>query len=79
MQLVMEFYSNLEEGVDDKVFLRGKWINRSSEAINKLIGGPDHEEDKYSAIVDEGVETSESVKKLCQIDEEVIWATSKNN
>lgn len=50
-----------------------------SEAINKIIGIPDHKEDEYSALMDEGVETSELVNKLCQTGKEVIWATSKNN
>lgn len=53
MQLVKEFYANLEEIVDDKIFVRGKWINISSKAINKLIGVHDHEDDEYSVLVDE--------------------------
>lgn len=39
LQLVKEFYANLEEKVVDKVIVRGKWISMFSEAINKLIGG----------------------------------------
>lgn len=37
LQLVKEFYANLEEKVVDKVIVRGKWISMFSEAINKLI------------------------------------------
>lgn len=70
---------NLEERVNDKVFARGKWINMLSKAINKLIGAPDNEEGKYFAPMDEGVETLEIVKKLCQVNKEVIWATCKKN
>lgn len=47
------------------MFVREKWINMSSETINKLIGAPDHEEDDYSVMIDEGVENVKSVKKLC--------------
>lgn len=64
MQLVKEFYDNLEEWVNDKVFFRMKWIIMSSEAINTLVEAPEHEEDGYSFLMDEGVDTSELVKKL---------------
>lgn len=79
LQLVKKFYVNLEGRVDDKVFLRGKWINMLSEKINKLIGAPDHEEDEYFVLMDEEVETTELVKQLCQEEKEVIWAIGKNN
>lgn len=48
------------------------------EAI-KLIRAPDYEEDTYSILMDEGVDTTKLVKKLCQDDEEIIWTTCKNN
>lgn len=44
LQLVQEFYANLDEGVDNKVIVRGKWFNMSNETIYKLIGAPDHDE-----------------------------------
>lgn len=31
VQMVKEFYANLENWVDDKVFIRGQWINMASE------------------------------------------------
>lgn len=40
--MVTEFYANLEEKVEDKVFVKGKWVTMTSEAINKLIGALDH-------------------------------------
>lgn len=40
----------------------------SSKTINNLISAPDHEGD-------EGVDTTELVRKLCQVDKEDIWAT----
>lgn len=55
---------NLEERIDDKVSVRGMWINMSSKAINKFIRAPDHKEDENSVLMDEGVETTELVKKL---------------
>lgn len=61
-----EFYTTLEERVDDKVFVRGKWISMSSEAINKLIRAPDYEEDEYSVLMDDGVDTTDLAKKRCQ-------------
>lgn len=33
----------------------------TSRAINKLIGAPVHEEDDFSTLMDEGVETKEVV------------------
>lgn len=46
--------------------------------MSKLIRAPNHE-DEYFVVMDEGVETTELVKKLCHADKEVIWATGKNN
>lgn len=79
LQVVKEFYVNLEERVEDKVFLRGKWIYVSSEAINNLISAPEHEEDDYSVLMEEGLETSELVVTLCQQGKEVIPISGKNN
>lgn len=77
LQLLKEFYTNLEESVNDKVFVRV--INMSNEAMSKLIRALDHKEGEYSVVMDEGVETIELVKKLCQAHKEVIWVISKNN
>lgn len=48
LQLVREFYANVEEKEDDKVFVRDKWVMITSKAINELIGAPNREEDDYS-------------------------------
>lgn len=66
LQLVKEFYTNLEERVDDKVFVRGKWVDVSSLVINNLIGVPKHEEDDYSTLIEDGLDKNELVRKLCQ-------------
>lgn len=47
--------------------------------INKLIGAPDYEEDDYSILMDDGVDTKELDKELCQTNKEVIWAIEKND
>lgn len=75
--LVMDVYVNLEEKAKDKEFVRGKLVTMTSEAINKLIGAPNHEEDDYLILMDEGVDTQELEKNLCQTDKEVIWAIGK--
>lgn len=54
----------LEDRIDDKVFVRGKWISLSSEAINKLLGAPNHEKDDYFVLMDERAETNELEEKL---------------
>lgn len=77
--MVKEFSANLEDRVDDKVFAIGNSINMLNEAIKKLIGAPNHEEDDYSVLMDEGVETAKLVKKLCHVDKEVVWAIGNNN
>lgn len=51
----------------------------SSQVINKLIGAPNHEENKYSILMDEEVGTTKLVKKLSHTDKRVIWATGKKN
>lgn len=51
LQLIKEFYANLDEREDDNVFVRKKWVVISSGAINNLIGAPDHEEDDYSVLI----------------------------
>lgn len=66
LQVVKEFYANLEERVDDKVFVRGKWVNISSMAINNLIGALEHEKDDYSVLMEERLHTNELVRKMCQ-------------
>lgn len=35
--MVKEFYANLEEIKDDKVFVRGHWVVVSGEIINNLL------------------------------------------
>lgn len=57
LQLVREFYASMEEKKDDKVFMWDNWEIIISEAINELIGAPNHEEDNYSVLMDEGVDT----------------------
>lgn len=59
--------------------MRGKWDDISSVVINNLIGTPEHEEDDYSVLMEEGLDTNELVEKLCQTDKEVILANGKNN
>lgn len=79
LQVVKEFYANLEERVDDKVFVRGKWVNISSVVINNLIRTPEQEEDDNLVLMEECLDTIELVEKLYQIEKEVILATGKNN
>lgn len=74
LRLVKELYANLEEMADDKVSVRGKWADVSSLAINNLIRAPKHEKDDYLVLIEEGLDTNELVKKLCQSNKEVIWA-----
>lgn len=62
--MVREFYTNSEEKVKNKAFVNGKWVTMTSEIINELISAPDHEEDDYSVLMDEGVKTKELEKKL---------------
>lgn len=62
LHLVKEFYANLEEMIDDKVFVKGKWVDISSLAINKLIGSMKREEDDISVLMEEGLDTNERVK-----------------
>lgn len=73
------FYANLEERLEDRVFVRGKWVDVSSEAINNLIGAPKHNKDDYTMLMEEGQETNVLVQTLCSPDREVIWATGKTN
>lgn len=40
LQVVKDFYANLEERVEDKVFVRRKWFYVLSEAINNMIDAP---------------------------------------
>lgn len=44
----------------------------SSKEINKFIRAPDYEEDEYSVLMDDGVDTTDLAKKLCQDYIEVI-------
>lgn len=78
LQLVKEFYANIEESVYEKVFVSQKQVDISSLAINNLIGAPEHEEDDYSILM-EGLDTNELVKKSCQSKKEEIWEIGKNN
>lgn len=55
LKVVKEFYVNLEDGVENKIFVRGKWVDVSSEAINNLISGSEHDEEKYSVLMEEGL------------------------
>lgn len=66
LQLVGEFYANVEDRVDDEVFVRGVWMMLASEAINKLVDTLEHEEDDYSLLMEEGMDAKELEKKLCQ-------------
>lgn len=77
LQLVKEFYANMEKKVDDKVFVRGNWVTITSEDINKMVEAPDYEEDEYLELTDEGVDTKELEKKLCPANKEVISVTGK--
>lgn len=65
--------------VDDKIFVREKWVDISSGTMNKLIGAPDHEEDEHSVFMNERFDTTELVEKLCQSEKEVNCIIGKNN
>lgn len=73
-----EFYANLAEMRNEKVFVRGVWVMLTSETIDKLEEAPDHEEDDYSMLMEEGVDTMELEKKLCEDNKEVIFDIGKN-
>lgn len=49
-----------------------------SEAINKVIWVPNHEEDDYFVLMDEEVQTNKLEKKLYKEDKEVFKATGKD-
>lgn len=49
----------------------------TNEAINKLVEEPVHEEDNYSVLMEEGVDTKELENKLCQDNKGVNWVTGK--
>lgn len=34
LQLVRKFYANMEDKVEDKVFVREKWVTMTNEAVN---------------------------------------------
>ena len=40
----------MENMVDNKVFVRGIWVQVTSEDLNKIIGALDYAEDAYSLI-----------------------------
>lgn len=42
----------MEDRVDDRVFVRGKWIDVACEVINKLIEAPDYEQNDYFDLMD---------------------------
>lgn len=44
----------------------------SSEKINKLIGVLDHNEVECSVLMDEEIDAIQPMRKLCQVDKEVI-------
>lgn len=52
--------------------MREKRVDISCGAINKLIGSLDDEEDDYLVLMEERMDTTELVRKLCQSDKEVI-------
>lgn len=43
MQLVKEFFADLDKRVEDKVFVGEKWVDILSRAINNMIRALDHE------------------------------------
>lgn len=77
--MVREFYANLAEMRNENIFVRGVRVMLTSETINKLVEAPDHEEENYSVLMEEGVDTKELEKKLCENNKEVICVTRKNN
>lgn len=74
MQQLKEVYAYLEEKVDDKVFARGKWVIMTSEAINKIIGPPDHEEDECLVLVDEGVRQKSWIRSYAKQTKKLFWS-----
>lgn len=66
LPMIKEFYANLQqEGVDVKVFVIGQWVDIFSSTINIIFNTPYHEEDDYSIVMGEGVQTTELVNTLC--------------
>ena len=69
----------MESMVDNKVFVRGVWVQVTSEDLNKIIGAPDYAEDAYSLMMEEGITPDALTSKLCIQTERIVWTTGKNN
>lgn len=78
LPVIKEFYANMEEKVEDKLSVTGRWIEISSIVINNQFNALNHEEDDYSTLM-EGIESTERVETLCQKGKETIWTSGKNN
>lgn len=59
LPIMKEFYANLQGMVNDKVFVRGQWVDISISVPNKLLSSPDDDEDEYIRLMEEGVETNQ--------------------
>lgn len=66
LPLVKEFYANRKGMVNDKVFVRGEWIDFSCPVLNDLLCCPDHDEDDYKKLIEKGVDTEQMEEMLCQ-------------
>ena len=69
----------MENMVDNKVFVRGIWVQVISEDMNKIIGAPDYAEDAYSIMMEDGITPDALAYKLCIHANNVAWTTGKNN
>lgn len=64
LPVVKEFYANLLGAVDDKVYIRGQWIDISSTTLGKLLNTPEYDEDEYFRLMEKGIETDELEKSI---------------
>lgn len=77
LPLEKEFYANLKGMVNDKVFVKGEWTDFSSLVLNELHGSPDHNNEEYTKLLEEGVGTDQVKEVLRQEGKEVFWKTGK--
>lgn len=60
LQLVRKFYANMEEKKDDSICMRQMSDHdKQRQQQTNSIAAPNHEEDDYFVLMDEGVDTNE--------------------
>lgn len=70
--------NNQKGKIEEKIFVRGMWIECSGSVINKLFQCPNIGQDDYSRLR-EGVDTEKLEKVICQHDKNTQWKKRQNN